>query len=1377
MPILEPTTDTALSEAKRRLLAQRLKGAAAPQLEVGRIQPRPAGARNIVSPDQYSLWLDSTLQPDLPTYNEIVTVRYMGDVNPQHLEEAFNAFLARHEVWRTSFSVDHGEVLQVVHPEVKVKFPLVDLTHLPLEEAHAESDRLATEQAVVPLNLEQVPLMRAVLVRIAPDDCRLHLTLAHIIFDGFSLRRVFLPELSAYYDALQAGTDPAIPAPELQYGDFAAWRHQQASSPAMKVHLDYWRKKLAGELPVLRLPTDRPRPAVISHRGAIERFTISRETTEALRKLGMRYGASLYVTLLASLKTLLFRYSGQEDVIVGSVADGRRRPELENMPGYILDVFALRTHPAASTPFSVFIKQVRQTVLDAIGAAEVPFERVVEALETRRDLSHSPVFQTLFVIEPTPKPINGWDIGATEITIGATKFDLYIEADEQPEATTVNIDYSTELFDVHTIRRMIGHWLVLLDALCENPETALGDLPILTPAENQQMLVDWNRTEQPLPDETMHGLVHAQVLKTPDAPAVTFGNDTLNYAQLEREADRVAHHLAAAGAAPDTLAAVFLDRSQYLVAGLLGVLKTGAAYLPLDPGTPAARIALCLEDAPPAVILTQRSRVSDLPRTGSNVIVLEDILAAPYPAEPFVAHADPEALAYVIHTSGSTGRPKGVELKHHGVVNLLLSIQQSPGFGPTDTLVAVTTISFDIAVLELFLPLITGGKVVVASRETALDPTALAKLVKESGCTVLQATPATWSALLGIGWRGQNGLSTPIKALCGGEALNRSLADRLLALKLELWNVYGPTETTIWSTVRHITSGSGIIPVGKPIANTTAYILDPRQRPVPVGVAGELYLGGVGLARGYRNKPELTREKFVKPLIAEGARLYRTGDNAIFRPDGTIEVQGRADNQVKIRGYRIELEDVEVNLTAHPQVASAAAKAWPDPDGGYRLAAYLVGVAGNAPSAADLRSFLRGRIADYMIPSDIVVLDAMPLTSNGKTDRKQLLQPARSAVTLNQTQLIGEELRLAKIWAELLHVDRISASDNFFDLGGHSLMLLKLIRMINREFEIDLPITKLFQAPTIEKLAVVVRELSGVAESAPDEWHSLVPLNSRGTKTPIFLVHSLMLYGRLPAALGDDQPFYGLQQLPFDTEGTSNEQTADYVNRMIEEHIRQIKRVQPRGPYQIAGWCFAGFLAYEIARRLEAAGDEVAFLALLDSWCPYRVNHQDALAAVHPQPERVVHRGLRSRLRSLYWKLDFRTRQLGRLTPAERTAQLRRMVREFIRTSTMPIKRDFKVRIYRFYLRFNLPLPVMLHDADIVTYEWLLQYKVKPYAGDITLVRPGDIAVPPDSDPNCGWRSLTQGNISTTFIPGDRSTMFLMPNLTLLADYLNKLSH
>lgn len=1350
-----------LSGSKRRLLDQRLRGAATGAGRDDVVMPRTAGARTIIGPDQYNIWLDVALHPEEPTYNEVVTLAYAGELQTDLLEQAFNQFIARHESWRTSFQLDQGEVLQVIHPEVRIApLTLIDLSHLQFEDADARSKDLATKQARGFLSLEAVPLIRATLVRLAPNDCRVHLVLSHLIVDGYCLQRTLLVELATLYNSLEAGVPPNLPAVSLQYADYTEWRRLRVEALERNGQLDYWRQHLAGELPMLRLPWDRSRPATMTHRGGIERFILRPELTEALRQLGKRHYASFYMTLLASFKTLLFRYSSQNDIVIGSVAASRRQVELKSIMGLVIDVFAVRSRPEASLQFNEYLSQIRDTLLESIDAAEIPLQRVVEALGIKRDLSHAPIFQTMFVLVPPPKSFDRWSVAATEVDLGATKYDLYVQAEERANETHISLSYSTDLFEATTIRRMVGHWQTLLAAIVAAPAASLGELRLIPDVERDQLLVRWNETKAPIPKTTLQGLVLAQAIRTPNAPAVSFEGQTLTYSQLQSEARHLAHALSEAGAAPETLAAVFLDRSHHLPVALLAVLLTGAAYMPLDPGTPSARVALCLEDGAPSVILTERSRLGDLPVSAARVLVLEDILEQPDTVSFIEAKVDSNALAYVIHTSGSTGRPKGVEVRHAGVVNLLLSMQQEPGFTADDILVAVTTVSFDIAVLELFLPLVTGGKVVIASRETATDPSLLGALIAASRATMLQATPATWAGLVGNDWRGQKNFT----ALCGGEALKRSLADRLLALGIKLWNVYGPTETTVWSTIARVLPGDANVTVGRPIANTTTYILDPQQQPVPAGVPGELYLGGIGVARGYRHRADLTAEKFCTPAVAEGARVYRTGDHALYREDGSIEIQGRADNQVKIRGYRIELEDVEVNLAQHPRVAAAAAKAWPDSEGGYRLCAYLTGIAGAPPDAAEIRQFLRLRVADYMIPSDIVALPSLPLTSNGKIDRRQLPEPERSFASVPDvgSKLQAEELRLAHIWTELLHLERIDASDNFFDLGGHSLLLLKMNRMVNKEFGIELPLTRLFQAPTVEKLAELVRELQ---RKQPDAaWSSLVPLNPTGSKRPLFLIHSLMLYGRLPAALGPDQPFFALQPLPFSDDGSDN-----YVERMLDDHLRQIKRIQPHGPYQIVGWCFAGWLAYEIARRLEAAGEEVSLLALLDSWCPYKGG-----AAIEIAEDARFRRSFGSRLQTLTFKFRLHSHRIAGRSIADSVGYARRTLRDLWTTYSVPLERDIKAFIYRFCRHWSVPLPMWLKDANVITYNWLRSYQVEPFSADITLVRPGDVTVPPGSDPHCGWSALTTGSITTEFVPGDRSTMFLGANLTVLAELLTQ---
>ena len=1328
-----------MSDAKRALIARRLKGISNADREESRIKPSVRGDRTPISVDQYRIWLHASMHPELPTYNEPIAIEYRGEFDLAIFTESLNYFLRRHEAWRTSFTVQDDEVFQVVHPEVKVGLKLFDLSGLAEgeREAKAKAKALATEQALRPIEMDKAPLFRALVVRVGPDYHRLYMVLHHVVFDGLSLQETFIPELDVIYRALMAGDEPVLPVRTLQYGDYAAWRKQQVESPAMERQLNYWRTQLAGDMPVLRLPSDRPRPAVISQRGGIETGEISRVLTDRLRELSHDHGVTLYMTLLAAFKVLLFRYSQQQDVIVGGGADGRRRPELRGMMGYILDTFAVRTRPTAEMRFDDFLREVKQSVLGALGAAEAPFDRVVQAVDAKRDLSHHPIFQTFFsFLAPGGGLPKGWDVRPKDVNGGATKFDIYFEVEELPAKTAVCVIYSTDLFDGDTIQRMLGHWVTLLEAVCVTPECELGMLPVLTAAEREMMLVRWNEQAMPVPATTMHELVAEQVRRTPDDVAIEFGEKRWTYAEVERKAEVMAAHLRRAGARPGKLVAICIDRSEMLVAALLGVLKTGAAYLPLDPGTPLARITLCLEDAEPVVLLTQRSVVRELPAGGANVLVLED-LAADVDVDVVRSVVGPEDTAYVIHTSGSTGRPKAVELSHGSVVNLLLSMKRTPGFTAADTLVAVTTVSFDIAVLELFLPLISGGRLVIASRNDALDPYRLASLMQRVGCTVMQATPATWRALMAIDWQGQAGM----KVLCGGEALTRDLAEKLLVRNVELWNVYGPTETTIWSTVRRVQPGKGTVPIGRPIANTTTYILDAKEQPVPIGVPGELYIGGLGLAKGYRGQPELTAEKFVTPAVADGARVYRTGDYAVYRGDGTIECQGRADNQVKIRGHRIELEEVELHLSAHPKVAAAAARVWEDPVGGNRMSAYLVGKSGEQSGVSEMREFLHGRLPEYMIPSDFTVLDAMPMTANGKTDRKALPLPSGPSLPrlADAMPLTEEEQRLAKIWEDTLGVASVGRHDNFFDLGGHSLLLIVLFSRINKEFSSTLPITTIFDAQTLSALATVLKEKVRIS--------SLVPVQTAGTQAPLFMAHSYLLYRGLSNTLGNDQPFYGLRELEQDSGLSIEARAVQYVSDM--------RRVQAHGPYRIAGWCAAGPLAVEVARQLLLCGEKVGLLLLFDSWLPGYVEGLEK-----------AEKG-KSQLSVAKQRIDLYREKLRGLSVWERMIYFWRVGRRKVKQS----RDEFYIRNWakmnELSRRLNIPLPQFMHNTTLQTFAAMREFRAEPMAVRITLLRAADSRQIADAVNTCGWESVAEEGVDVLWAPGDHETMFRGDNLTI----------
>jgi amino acid adenylation domain-containing protein len=727
----------------------------------------------------------------------------------------------------------------------------------------------------------------------------------------------------------------------------------------------------------------------------------------------------------------------------------------------------------------------------------------------------------------------------------------------------------------------------------------------------------------------------------------------------------------------------------------------------------------------------------------AKVLLIDELVqaAAKLPAGSMVAghQAGPADTAYIIHTSGSTGRPKAVELPHGAVVNLLLSMQREPGMKSTDVLVAVTTISFDIAVLEMFLPIITGARVIIAPRTTALDPFELSDLIDSSGCTIIQATPATWRAMMAIEWPGKRGL----KVLCGGEALTRDLAQKLLACKVELWNVYGPTETTIWSTVRRVQNRLGAVPIGRPIDNTTTYILDADQKPVPIGVAGELYIGGMGLAKGYRGQPELTAEKFVTLEVAGGARVYRTGDYALYRLDGTIECQGRADNQVKVRGYRIELEEVELHLSAHPQVAAAAARVWQDEAVGNRLVGYIVGKNGRVPQVNELRQFLQGRLPEYMVPTEFVVLDAMPLTPNGKTDRKALPEDGMRMFTPSSQSEEGmteDERKMAGIWADVLGVKSVGRQDDFFGLGGHSLLLIMMFSRINQEFASNLPITTIFDAKTVSALTNALRERVQIT--------SLVPVQTKGTKAPLFMAHSYLLYHALSTRLGNDQPFYGLRESK-DDESFSIEQRAQH-------YLAAMRRVQPHGTYHIAGWCAAGPLAVEIARHALLQGEQASLL-LVDAWLP-DYYEEVKRAERNNSPFNVI----RAKLQRFAAKCEG-------MSPTQKVVTVWRLMKR----KAKDYRDDFYIRhwaaVSRWSTRLSMPLPQFMHNTTAQTFAAMREYQPDRLPVKITLLRAKDTLHPADATETCGWERVAENGVDVLWAPGDHETMFQGANLGVTA--------
>jgi amino acid adenylation domain-containing protein len=1330
-----------LSEAKRRLLQRRMRGTPNGN-ESKHIRPRAEDATVPLSAEQRRVWLHASQQPDLPIYNEPFTIHRYGSFDLGILEASLNEVLRRHEAWRTSFSPQGAEV---IHHTVRVTLPFVDLSGLQPAEREAEALRIATEDAQQPIPLHVVPLFRARVVRMQADEHRLYLTVHHIIFDAISISRILLPELTAIYASLEQGRPSPLSAPVLQYGDYAIWREGHVDSPVVQQHLAYWLEHLSGELPVLRLPQDRPVPAITSHRGSMECFEIPTGLLENLRQLSQVQGVTLYMTLLAAFKALLFRYGGQNDIVVGSATDARRRPELESVMGYFVDTFAIRTRPTAGMRFSDYLTQTRDSVLGGLAAADVPFDRVVLEVNPKRDTSHHPIFQAFFSVRPPMPPFSeGWDLTQMDVTVGASKFVLHLELCERSDRVEARFLYNTDIWDATTIKRMAAHWLVLLQSVGQNPESTLGAVALLTPEETAAVLGvgGWNDTARVFPQATLNSLFHDQVRRTPHAVAAVFGKERWTYEELNSRANVLASLLRDAGVTRGSIVAIALDRSLDLLAGLLAVLKTGAAYLPVDIQMPRERIVLCFEDAKPLAILTQRSLLQRFASAASAMVLVDEnreyqeSKAGDASAhEPVHIANDLEDTAYLIYTSGTTGEPKAVEISQRSLVNLLAAMQSAPGFGPDDLFLAVTPISFDIAALELFLPIICGGTVAIASREQVQDPYLLAKAISGSGCTVMQATPATWRTLLFSGWDGARQSSTAsssrmLRVLCGGEALPRELANRLLATGAEVWNMYGPTETTIWSLIHRVRQGIenavGPVSIGRPVANTKAFVLDEQRQLLPVGAPGELFLGGVGLAKGYRGQPQQTTDRFVTVESVGGVRLFRTGDVAVQRADGTIEVLGRSDNQVKVRGYRVELEAVEAAVLRHPRVAAAAARVWPESTGDFRLSVYVVannndGV--SAPSLAEMRAFLASSLPASMIPSDVISLPAIPLTPHAKVDRARLPAPtANETAPPETTPCSDQELRLSAIWANLLGRRHVGLDDNFFDLGGHSLLVAVLQERIAAEFGQRIPMVELFHSPTVRLQAELMHRL---LQDEPGLPPGVLALQPHGTRNSIFWIQTSNT--ELAKAIGDDRPSLIVALTPEDVASLGEAPSLQSIARC---HVRKILATQSKGSYTIGGVCALGILAYEIASQLQIAGREVALLVLLDAPNPACVKSWDSLA-----PRLSYLRYHWNRADRLGWRTSFRYLR-------------KRLLKRWARM--------LKTKSARTEMRV----------AQEMIVAAVLAYQPGKYEGKVLLLLASDH--PLDLLP--GWRTVVPRNLHTQYVDGYHRDLLDKTNVQTVAE-------
>lgn len=1027
---------------------------------------------------QQRLWLLDQIDPHNVSYNVPVILRWRGPLQVSLLEQALNQMVARHENLRTFFTTREGQPRQQFKPTLTLPLSIVTLGSSAEGMQSDAIQQWMDQEMLLPFELAQGPLLRWSLAALDSDDHILLIVIHHIIFDGWSVG-VMTKELTGLYEALLTVQSTSVPTLLIQYGDYALWQREHFQDPAfLDKQLRYWKETLAGTPPILELPTDFPRPPTMTHAGKRPLFPLPEELHRALIEFSQREKATLFITALAAFQILLYRYTGSLDIVVGTPIATRTYKETEPLIGLLLNALVLRTKLKGNLTCSEVVAQVRTVALNAFSNQEAPFEKVIEALAPERAINYSPLFQVMFVMENLPKPIllsDGLSVETFTPQFDTAKFDLTLSLIQQENHIDLAFEYKTHLFRDDTITRMAGHYLTLLEAMVRAPETPIDELPLLTATEHSQFAA-WNETNRDYPSSalTLHALVADQAVRTPDRVAVESNGQQLTYTDLNQQANALAHILIAHGVTPNAVVGVYMERTATLVVGLLAILKAGAAYMPLDPNQPAERLATMIADANPALLLTDETLRATILTDSVPMVDVSSLTTLGATAEAPMVDVSGEALAYVMYTSGSTGTPKGVQIPHRAVVHFLCGMQAQLGITATDVMVAVTTFAFDISVLELFLPLTVGAKVVIASREVVADGVALGMLVAQSGATIMQATPAGWRLLLAAGWQGQ----AEFTILCGGEALPTDVAEALLPRSQRLWNLYGPTECTIWTTIAEITEAEEIT-IGRPLPNTQAYVLDAHLRPVPIGVPGTLYIGGVGLARGYRNRPELTAARFIpNPFSQEpGARLYNTGDIARYRSDGDLLFLGRNDSQVKLRGYRIELGEIESTLTRHPQVAAAVVLLRDVIPNEPALVAYLVSQAGSPFTPHEIRAFLRVLLPDYMIPTYFVTVEHFPLSAAGKIDRKALPTPI---LEIHEYEDSGAESpvaeAVAEIWQQLLGRERVGFHDDFFTIGGHSLLATQVILRLNETFDLELPVRVLFEEPTIARLAQTIEQ-------------------------------------------------------------------------------------------------------------------------------------------------------------------------------------------------------------------------------------------------------------------------------------------------------------
>ncbi|SMO63583.1 amino acid adenylation domain-containing protein [Melghirimyces algeriensis] len=1166
-----------------------------PQIEKAAFYP--------MSHAQRRLFLLNRLEPENRSYNMPVAIQLKGVLDVEAVQEAFRLLLDRHEGLRTTFTVYDGQPVQRVEDAISWECPYEDLSNKDENAQQQWMKAVEREEAERDFDLERGPLFRARLFKLAEECHVLWMNMHHIIGDFWSWQ-VLIRDFATLYDALHEGKTPSLPPLTIQYKDYASWQNDRLKRGMLAEAESYWLEQFSGDLPVLDLPTDHPRPSMQTFSASEVTFTLAPERLERMKMLAQEQGATLFITLLSAVGAFLSKMSGQKDLVIGTPEAGRGQVELENLIGFFVNTLPLRLDVHSEQTFREWLQHCKQVALDGYTHHEYPFDQLVEKLKPERDLSRSPIFSVMFQLDQRSVEVssNRLDLHLLPIETRMIQFDLNIVCAETESGLDIRFQFRTDLFQEETMNRWLEQFVVMMDAILENPMKKIVELPLLTDQQRHQLLAEWNETKVDAPETLIHERFAAIAQQKPDHIAVESDGATFTYQELDERSERLAHFLRSQGVGPDVRVGICMERSVEMLVGLFGILKAGGAYVPIDPAHPQERLTFLLADSAVSLLLTQERLLARFSQVNGQVVCLDrdaSRIASTVDGPP-PSRVGADNLAYMIYTSGSTGTPKGVLIPHRGLSNYLTwaldAYEVEKGIGS----IVSTSLAFDATITSLFLPLLAGGRVILLREGEEVEQLSQ-ELRKRRNVSLLKITP-THLQLLSQQLSPEELSGRVRTVVIGGEAL---LGEHIAfwkqaAPETRLINEYGPTETVVGCAVYEAVEATDRpVPIGRPIANMQLYVLDEFMQPVPIGVQGELYIGGIALADGYHNRPELTAERFVPHPFSNqpGDRLYKTGDMVRYLSDGNLEYMGRVDDQVKVRGYRIEPGEIEAVLLQHSRVAEATVILREDTPGDQRLVAYVTVSEGNEWNARDVQQHLAKRLPSYMVPSATVVLDELPLNVNGKVDHRQL--PSPDHATLHDTYAPPRdmnELGMVQIWEDLLHIKPIGIYDNFFAIGGNSLKALQLLNGIREQFGVEIPMTTLFQKPTIAELCVY---LKGQTEMNSDSC--LIQLQQgNGSHPPLICIHpqggGVLPYVHLVQALGPQEAVYGLQAVGYE----SDAQPLTSIEAMAERYLEEIRRVVPKGPYRLLGWSFGGTVAYEMARKLENAGEQVDFIGLLD---------------------------------------------------------------------------------------------------------------------------------------------------------------------------------